>query len=58
MTSWDDRALGALFGGAIALVGGQLGPQVGLPEELVTIPLGVVVGALVGAKRIEKAIPF
>jgi hypothetical protein len=42
------------MGAGLAFVGGQLGPQVGLPEEVVTVPLGAVLGAVIGAKGIER----
>lgn len=56
----------ATTAGAIALVAGQAGPQVALPEELVTVPLsmggGFVFGAAVGgtikATEIEAGLQF
>ena len=36
---------GAVIGGATALFGGQAGPQAGLPEEIVTMPLAAMGGA-------------
>ena len=53
--SLQDRAIGALYGGAVALVAGVLLP---VPEEVATVPTGVVIGAIAGAKRIEKSLPF
>ena len=58
MTDWGDHGTGALYGALLALVAGQLGPQVGIPEELITVPLGAAVGGIVGGKRIAKAIPI
>lgn len=39
---------GAATGAALALAGGQAGPQVATPEEVVTVPAAAVTGALVG----------
>lgn len=39
---------GAGVGAGVALVAGQLGPQVALPEEIATVPAGVLAGAKVG----------
>jgi hypothetical protein len=50
----EDRLLGAALGAGIALVGGQLGPQVGVPEEIVTVPVLSTFGFIVGASSIEK----
>ena len=49
-----DRVLGAGVGAGVALVGGQLGPQIGTPEEVATVPAAALIGAIVGFKRIEK----
>ncbi len=40
---------GATTGGAIAMAAGQVGPQIATPEELVTVPGGMIAGARVGA---------
>ena len=40
--------LGGGIGAATAIAGGQLGPQVATPEELVTVPAAVGVGAAIG----------
>jgi hypothetical protein len=45
--------LGGSIGGAVALVGGQLGPQVATPEEIVTVPAAVGVGAAAGGKTYD-----
>ena len=42
--------VGGGIGGAAAVVGGQLGPQIATPEEIVTVPLAVGVGAATGGK--------
>jgi len=42
--------IGAGVGGAAALVAGQLGPQVAIPEELVTVPLAMKAGLKAGVK--------
>ena len=44
------KALG-LGAGALAAVAGQLGPQVGLPEELVTVPTAYKAGELLGGTQ-------
>lgn len=41
---------GALGGAGVALVAGQLGPQVALPEEIATVPAGVVTGGIWGGR--------
>ena len=41
---------GAVIGGTIAAVAGQLGPQAALPEEIATIPAGIIAGAGFGMK--------
>ena len=39
---------GSVIGGAGAVIGGQLGPQIATPEELVTVPLGISAGGAAG----------
>jgi hypothetical protein len=39
-------SVGGALGAGAALVAGQLGPQVGLPEEIVTVPLGFRLGSM------------
>ena len=39
---------GAKLGATIAVVAGQTGPQVATPEEIVTVPAGVVIGTIIG----------
>lgn len=36
---------GGMIGGAIATVGGQLGPQMFTPEEMITVPAGAAMGS-------------
>lgn len=48
--------LGGAVGGAIALAGGQAGPQVATPEELVTIPAATGVGAAAGGQLWDTAV--
>ena len=45
----EAASTGAVYGGAVAAAGGQLGPQVLLPEELLTVPAGMLIGAKAGA---------
>jgi hypothetical protein len=40
---------GAVYGGTIAAAAGQMGPQVALPEELITVPGGMAAGFTVGS---------
>lgn len=40
---------GAAYGGTIAALAGQAGPQVALPEELITVPIGMATGYSVGS---------
>ena len=44
-------AKGAAGGAATALIAGQLGPQVAAPEEIVTVPIGAVLGGIGGALK-------
>lgn len=37
---------GALAGALAAFIGGQLGPQIALPEEIGTVPIGAIVGGV------------
>jgi len=39
---------GAMVGGAVPAVLGQLGPQIATPEEIVTVPVGTAIGTLGG----------
>lgn len=48
--TWDEVLIGAGTGAATALVAGQLGPQVALPEEVVTVPGAAIAGARIGAR--------
>lgn len=41
-------AIGAAGGAGTALVAGQLGPQIGLPEELITVPGAAAIGGKAG----------
>lgn len=43
-------AAGFGTGAALALVGGQMGPQVAAPEEIVTVPVAATAGFTLGAK--------
>jgi len=45
----EAASTGAVYGGAVAAAGGQLGPQVLLPEEVLTVPAGMLIGAKAGA---------
>ena len=40
--------IGGAIGGGGALLAGQLGPQIATPEEAITVPLGVGLGAAIG----------
>ncbi len=41
-------ASGGLIGGLMAFGAGQLGPQIALPEEVITVPAGTMLGIKVG----------
>jgi len=41
-------ASGGLIGGLVAFGAGQLGPQIALPEETVTVPAGMMTGVKIG----------
>jgi hypothetical protein len=47
--------LGGAAGGTAAVVSGQLGPQIATPEELVTVPAAVGVGAAAGGQLFDAA---
>lgn len=59
-------AIGAGAGAGLALVAGQLGPQVATPEELITVPgaaaigfsRGAQVGAFAGALKLEAGLAY
>ena len=45
-SGWDAFWEGAFAGALAALIGGQLRPQIALPEEIGTVPIGVIVGGV------------
>jgi hypothetical protein len=47
----DAPLTGAAGGAAMAAIIGQLGPQVGLPEEVITVPGGAMLGYILGSVR-------
>lgn len=47
---------GGAIGGGLALLAGQLGPQIATPEEAVTVPLGVGLGAATAGDIYDLAI--
>lgn len=47
INGWDLFWAGALAAGGTALLAGQAGPQVALPEEIVTVPVAGVIGGFV-----------
>ena len=49
-------ATGAATGAGIALVAGQLGPQIALPEELITVPGAALKGGIAGALATTSAL--
>lgn len=59
-------AVGAAGGAGAAVVAGQLGPQVAVPEELVTVPAGALAGGFIGwrygaaveAARMEASLAY
>lgn len=59
-------AVGAAGGATTALVAGQLGPQVALPEEIATVPAGAIAGGFLGwrygaaveAARLEASLAY
>jgi uncharacterized protein YcfJ len=52
----QNRIIGAIEGATIAFIIGQLGPQAGLPEEIITVPAAAVIGFIIGNNKIEKSI--
>jgi len=52
-TDWADVGTKMLIGGATlaggAAIAGQAGPQIALPEELITVPTGFLIGGAIGA---------
>lgn len=59
-------AVGAVGGATTALVAGQLGPQVAVPEEIATVPAGAMAGGFLGwrygaaveAARLEASLAY
>lgn len=45
---------GALYGAVFSGVVGQIPPFTTLPEEILTIPTGAIIGAVVGGKKIKS----
>lgn len=45
---WEGAWIGGWTGAAIAGAGGQMGPQIAAPEEVITVPLGTLLGAIAG----------
>ena len=56
MTTLKNRIIGSAEGAMLALVLGQLGPQAGLPEEVLTVPAGAIIGFIIGSDKIERSI--
>jgi hypothetical protein len=52
----ENRIIGMIEGASLALILGQLGPQAGIPEEIVTVPAGAVIGFIIGSDKIERSI--
>lgn len=48
---WEAFVIGAGVGVSIAIIGGQSGPQVFIPEEVVTVPISAIVGGIVGVVK-------
>lgn len=48
----NDRIEGAILGAVFMTVLGQVPPFTALPEELVTLPVGAMVGGVLGKKKI------
>jgi len=46
--AWAGTKGGAAVGAIVTGTAGQSGPQVALPEEIVTVPAGTVIGGLIG----------
>ena len=49
-----DRLEGAVAGAIAMTVLGQIPPFTALPEEIVSLPVGAGLGALLGAKKIKR----
>jgi RHS repeat-associated protein len=47
-TAWAGAKAGAWVAGGGALVAGQAGPQVAVPEEIVTVPVAGIIGGIIG----------
>ena len=45
-SGWVEFWEGAFAGALAALIGGQLRPQIALPEEIGTVPIGAIVGGV------------
>ena len=46
--AWAGAKYGSKAGAAFALAAGQAGPQVGTPEEIITVPVASAIGGLLG----------
>lgn len=53
----QSRLEGAVLGGIAVGILGQVPPFTALPEEFITVPIGAVIGALVGSAGIKRVIP-
>lgn len=58
MVKLTDRIEGAVVGGVLAGVLGQIPPLTVLPEEGISIPAGIALGAILGAKRIYGVVKW
>lgn len=49
-----DNIEGAVYGVIFSSIIGQIPPLTALPEEIMTIPSGAIIGGLIGGKKIKK----
>lgn len=52
VSGWTGAAIGARLAAqqaaAVAIIGGQPGPQAATPEEIITVPLAALLGGILG----------
>ena len=51
-----DRLEGAIYGMLFASVIGQIPPLTAMPDEIIGVPTGAVIGAVLGGERIKRMV--
>mgnify|MGYP001581262212 CR=1 FL=1 len=50
----NNQIEGAVYGALFSTIIGQIPPFTALPEEILTIPSGAIIGGLIGGKKIKS----